>query len=291
MSILSYLVNTDLPNVQGGAGETQTSSTQGTGPPPLLTGPPTSMGHDYIVLDNRVTEAKDQCGKVENMFIQEREERRVAITDLWNKLREVQKEVRDAKQLAYMKPQQDVSNFRMNQGVPQHAEAIMQHSVEVTRLERELADWKNQMQSSVQELWAHVRHPSFAAGGESSGGASVKNLRRDMDNLQKMVMELQLNVSMAAIRASRIAMRTSELSDRGKKEAIAVLEAKEQAITKQMEASRKERGVTTTYDADMMQSLQDFPARRQTSPRAEDNPPPVTTIPQAGTTTAVDPQS
>merc|ERR1712023_594507 len=95
------------------------------------------------------------------------------------------------------------------------------------------------------------------------------------------VMELQLNVSMAAIRASRIAMRTTELTVQGKKEAIAVLEAKEQAITKQMEASRRERGVTTTYDADAMQGLSDVipPGQRQianTAVAPQSSPPDLT---------------
>lgn len=269
MSILSYLANTDLPQAQGGGGESQGG---GEIPPHILNGAPPSMGVDYLLLNNRVQEAKDASGQVETLLVQEREERRIAITDIWSKLREVQKEVRDAKLLMHKKPEPEVHGVHTTANhipSPQQQEAIMQSSLDISRLEKEMSRWKAQMQQSVQDLWSQVRSP--VANQHSAGGdTSLKQMKSDMVNLQKMVMELQLNVSMAAIRASRIAMRTNELSERGKKEAIAVLEAKEQAITKQMEASRKERGVTTTYDADVMQGLHNFPTRQGISPDTED---------------------
>jgi hypothetical protein len=223
------------------------------------------MQTDFMMLSNRVRDSVDKCGQVETMLVQEREERRIAVTDIWNKLREVQKEVREAKQLMHRKPQQD-AGLLAAPPPPVQSEAIMQNSVEVSRLEKELARWKAQMQQSVQELWTHVRNPATQHHSAASG-ADIRTIKTDMANLQKMVMELQLNVSMAAIRASRIAMRTTELSEQGKKEAISVLEAKEQAITKQMEASRRERGVTTTYDADAMGLLDVVPPGQSTGQR------------------------
>jgi len=210
------------------------------------------MSKEALELTQKVNEAIDASGKVELMFVEERAERRQAINDIWEKLREIQGEVRNVKS---QERQLELKAAAPQAAAPVSLEAhgildrnmMIQDDLASARIEKELADHRAQMQ----ELrFMCEGHAGSGGGGESPRSlATIElskkqgNLEQEVANLRELWVEVQMGLSMSAIRASRIALRTADLSDKGRKQALAILEGKEEAIAKQFDDIRQERGI------------------------------------------------
>jgi len=221
--------------------------------------PAITMSQDFVELNKQVSEAKDASGKVELMFIEERAERRQAVNDLWEKLRELQNDVRTRKKEEAEQPQIK----------PLDREAMMKGSVEISRIEKELATHRAQMQELRFQIEGASK-PSFGSPEPSAvpnvEGSNVagdlekrqQELENEVASLRDLWVEVQLGLSMCAVRASRIAMRTSDLSEKGRKQALSVLESKEQAIMTQIEDARKARGLSRAAEVMLVDPLEEI---------------------------------
>lgn len=214
------------------------------------------MSKEALELTQKVNEAIDASGKVELMFVEERAERRQAVNDIWEKLRELQSEVRSVKTAERtVEATAPAPQAALTMGMDRNM--MMQEDLASARIEKELATHRAQMQ----EL-------RFMCEGHSSGpgriGEAIQNLSKkqaDLDlevaNLRELWVEVQMGLSMSAVRASRIALRTADLSDKGRKQALTILEGKEEAIAKQFEEMRQERGINFSSQLNLPDPLED----------------------------------
>jgi len=209
------------------------------------------MSKEALELTQKVNEAVDASGKVELMFVEERAERRQAVNDIWEKLRELQGELRSVKTAERTVEKQAPAP----QAAPQAAlpmgmdrNMMMQEDLASARIEKELATHRAQMQELRFMCEGNASRGNESGQGQS--GEAILDLSRkqaDLDlevaNLRELWVEVQMGLSMSAVRASRIALRTADLSDKGRKQALTILEGKEEAIAKQFDDIRQERGI------------------------------------------------
>lgn len=233
------------------------------------------MTQDLFELNQRVVEAKDASGKVELLFVEERAERRQAVNDIWEKLKEIQNDVRFPTGTAKASGAGAVQQ--------QDRETLMSGSVELSRIEKELASHRAQMQELrylIEGTEAQMRtaQSSGAAGSPQldaavlgeAGRSGTKELEKkhraleaEVGTLRDLWMEVQLGLSMCSIRASRISIRTVELSDKGRKQALTVLEAKEEALLEQIDRVRKDHGLSETAETMLIDPLDGVAADRR----------------------------
>jgi len=203
-----------------------------------------SMSKETMEMIQKVSEAIDASGKVELMFIEERAERRQAVSDIWEKLRELQNDFRTSKTkervVERAAPQAPSEVAKMT--ISMDRESMLAEGLELARIEKEMATYRAQMQE--------LRFMCEGAASAKSGGGDTTQLSKkcedlsvEVTNLRGLWVEVQMGLSMSAVRASRIALRTADLSEQGRKQALTILEGKEEEIARQFEVMRQDRGV------------------------------------------------